>query len=81
MMASPTTTDMLAALRETHHNLPHRESWAYFEELRVGTGFGHGSQQSIDAFAIALWPREEHADLDCGPCGCTADLLLFMEGR
>jgi hypothetical protein len=52
---------MLAALREAHHNLPYRESWAFFDELRVGTGFGHGSQHSIDAFAIALWPSNHWA--------------------
>ena len=30
------------------------------------------------------WHRanpEEHAELGCGPCGCAADLLVFMEGR
>jgi hypothetical protein len=24
---------------------------------------------------------EEHTGLDCGPCGCANDLLVFMEGR
>ncbi|KKL28949.1 hypothetical protein LCGC14_2370020 [marine sediment metagenome] len=60
-MSEPTTAEMLIALRETHRNLPYRESWAFFDELRVGTGFGHGSEQSMDAFAIALWPSKHWA--------------------
>lgn len=60
-MSVPTTAEILSALREAHHNLPYRESWAFFDELRIGTGFGHNSEQSIDAFAIALWPSNHWA--------------------
>lgn len=37
----PTIVEIVAALRETHRNyLPNRESWAFFDGLRIGTGFG-----------------------------------------
>lgn len=58
----PTIVEIVAALRETHRNyLPNRESWAFFDGLRIGTGFGRCSEQSIDAFAIELWPSKNWA--------------------
>lgn len=57
--AAPTTKDAMAALHYLHRNVhPTREHWAFFEELRIGTGYGHSSEQRIDAFAIALWPSK-----------------------
>lgn len=57
----PDVSVIIAALRYLHKNYSCRESWAFFSELRVGTGFGRDSQQSIDAFAIALWPSDHWA--------------------
>lgn len=33
--------------------------WAYFEELRVGTGYGKGVEQRLDAWAMSLWPSTQ----------------------
>ena len=57
-MTDVTSTDILAALRSRHAG----EQWAFFKELRTGTGYNYGSkdglphEQRIDAFAINCWP-------------------------
>ena len=48
---NPTTIDMLDALEHIHSG---GDVWAFFRELRLGTGFARGSEQSLNAFAIAL---------------------------
>lgn len=59
----PTVAEMLTALRALHYNYSYgqtiREEWAFFEELRLGTGFTQ--EQRIDAFALALWPSKHWA--------------------
>ena len=57
-MNEPTTTDMLDALEYIHAG---GDAWAFFRELRLGTGFARGSEQRLDAFAIALWPSKQWA--------------------
>lgn len=34
--------------------------WAYFEELRIGTGFGKDSEQRLDAWAIHYHPSKRN---------------------
>lgn len=43
---------IVQALRSRHLG----DSWAFFRELRVGTGYGSGAEQRIDAWAMNLWP-------------------------
>lgn len=52
----PTVAEMLDAIRSLHRNYSYRNEWAFFDELRLGTGFRRDSAQSVDAFAISLWP-------------------------
>jgi len=49
----PTTADILSAIRRLHLG----NQWAFFEELRLGTGYGRGVEQRIDAFACGLWSK------------------------
>lgn len=49
-----TADDILQALRK--HHFAKKDEWAYFEELRIGTGYGPEAEQRIDAWAIALFP-------------------------
>ena len=59
---APTVAEILAALAGLHRNYAHRnDTWAFFDELRLGTGFRRDSAQSVDAFAIALWPTDHWA--------------------
>lgn len=52
---TPTTEDIIGALRRLHTNHGLSDSWSFFDELRLGTGFGRGVDQRIDAFAFGLW--------------------------
>lgn len=52
------TSEVLAVLRSTYQGRWNADKWAYFEELRVGTGYGRGVEQRIDAWAMHLWPSE-----------------------
>jgi len=45
--------EILAALA-MRHSPPER--WAFFRELRIGTGYGKGVEQRLDAWAMSLWP-------------------------
>jgi hypothetical protein len=58
---TPSVDDITAALHDLHRNYSYREHWAFFPELRIGTGYGKGSEQRIDAFALALWPSKNWA--------------------
>ncbi|KKL10407.1 hypothetical protein LCGC14_2556130 [marine sediment metagenome] len=49
----PTTADILSAIRRLHLG----NQWAFFEELRIGTGYGQGREQRMDAFACGLWSK------------------------
>lgn len=51
---SVSSATILAGLRKLH---PPRE-WAFFEEMRVGTGFGAQAEGRIDAWAMPLWPSQ-----------------------
>jgi hypothetical protein len=53
----PTTADILSAIRRIHTNHGLANRWAFFEELRLGTGYGQGVEQRIDAFACGLWTK------------------------
>ncbi len=54
----PTAEDIVAALRRYHAG----DSWAFFAELRVGTGYDRAvdAEQRLDAWAMALWPSERY---------------------
>ena len=54
----PTVPEMLAVLHDLHRNYAYRDAWAFFGDLRLGTGFRQDSAQTIDAFAVALWPSK-----------------------
>ena len=56
-MTEPTTADLVAAVRRIHTNHGLADSWAFFDELRLGTGYGRGKEQRIDAFACGLWSK------------------------
>lgn len=47
--------EIMAALRGRHRD---SRAWAYFEELRVGTGYRDGAEQRLDAWAMSLWPSK-----------------------
>jgi len=53
----PSASDILAAIRRIHTNHGLGDRWSFFEELRLGTGYGHGVEQRIDAFAFGLWSK------------------------
>ena len=53
----PCTADILSAIRRMHTNHGLSDCWAFFEELRLGTGYGRGVEQRIDAFACGLWTK------------------------
>ena len=52
-VTGPTSADILSAIRRMHMG----QEWAFFEELRLGTGYGRGVEQRIDAFACGLWTK------------------------
>jgi hypothetical protein len=54
---APTTADIVSAIRRLHTNHGLGDRWAFFEELRLGTGYGRGVEQRIDAFACGLWSK------------------------
>ena len=61
-----TSQEIMQALRSRY--LPHQvgaigpsERWAFFEELRIGTGYGKHSEQRIDAWVMSLWPSNGQA--------------------
>lgn len=45
------TRAIMAALRDRHQG-----EWAFFAELRIGTGYGKDAEQRLDAWAMNLWP-------------------------
>lgn len=59
-----TSADIIKALRKRHGN----REWAFFPELRVGTGYqtrrlakqGINPEQRLDAFAFNLYPSKKH---------------------
>lgn len=52
---SLTAKDIVKALRYLHPQRPHGE-WIFFEELRIGTGYGPDAEQRLDAWAMHTWP-------------------------
>lgn len=65
-MRSPSTVtaaEVLAELQNRHtpHMNGNAPSWVFFTELRVGTGFGPGAEQRIDAWAFHCWPSRREA--------------------
>lgn len=52
--AAPATTNDIMSVLRSHHTPA--DQWAYFEELRIGTGYGKGQEQRLDAWAMHLWP-------------------------
>lgn len=49
-----TSLELLIELRKLHP----RNAWAFFEEMRLGTGYGGTVQQRLDAWAICLYPQK-----------------------
>jgi hypothetical protein len=60
------SSDVLRALRQRHGKGEGAAEWAFFEELRVGTGYqtietratGTNPEQRLDAWAINLYPSK-----------------------
>lgn len=57
-LEAATTAHILALLEARHQPA---DQWAYFEELRTGTGYGKGAEQRLDAWAMHLWPSHRFA--------------------
>lgn len=60
--------DIVAALRRKYADVGRSNEWAFFEELRVGTGYkwarrgkgkAHNPEQRLDAFVMNLWPSKQ----------------------
>lgn len=60
-LQEPTTSEILAALRDNYTSKHFETHIAFFEELRIGTGYGKDNEQRIDAFTINLYPSERLA--------------------
>ena len=54
-----TAASIVEALRRYHDGARYGAPWAFFAELRIGTGYGREAEQRIDAWAIALWPSAD----------------------
>lgn len=46
---------IIEALRKRHP----KDQWAFFPELRIGTGAGKDAEQRLDVWAIAYWPSTQ----------------------
>lgn len=55
------TQRILDELRARYGSKSKPEQWVFFEELRVGTGYGAGAEQRIDAWAMNLYPSKQLA--------------------
>jgi hypothetical protein len=57
-----TAAQILEALRRRHPPERYPYKWAFFSELRCGTGYtGRADvEQRLDAFAVNLWPSERY---------------------
>ena len=51
MTDAHTADHILAALKERHSG----REWAFFPELRLGTGYGVDAEQRIDAYVVGMW--------------------------
>lgn len=56
ILAVPTTAEILSVLAGYHAG----DEWAFFKELAIGTGFGRGVPQRLDAWAMHLWPSHHY---------------------
>lgn len=45
---------------KTLANMHDPAKWAFFEELRIGTGFGKDSEQRLDAWAVHYYPSKRN---------------------
>jgi len=54
-----TAASIIEALRRHHSGASYGAPWAFFAELRIGTGYGREAEQRIDAWAMALWPSAQ----------------------
>ena len=50
------TADEIGSLLRTKYPA---DEWVFFEELRVGTGYGKNAEQEIDAWAMNTWPSKD----------------------
>jgi len=50
------TEEVLEVLKNMHDP----RKWAFFEELRIGTGYGKDSEQRFDAWAIHYYPSKRN---------------------
>ena len=51
------------ALRQHYAQRKFREQWAFFGELRLGTGYADISEKRIDAFVLNLWPSKNYRSI------------------
>lgn len=57
MKVEKTSSTILVELLRARHTPP---EWAFFAELRTGTGYGRDAIQHLDAFALDLYPSKEY---------------------
>jgi len=50
------TEDVLLALQLLHPP----DQWAFFDELRIGTGYGKDNEQRLDAWAVHYFPSKQN---------------------
>ena len=53
------TPEVMHRLKMSHDP----QKWAFFEELRIGTGFGKDSEQRLDAWAIHYHPSKRNVSI------------------
>lgn len=52
-----TESDIIELLKERYSGNPQKQrEWAFFEKLRIGTGYGPDADQEIDAWVMNLYP-------------------------
>jgi len=50
------TPELMIALASIHPP----DKWAFFDELRIGGGYGHNSEQRFDGYAIHYYPSKQN---------------------
>lgn len=56
LMPSVSASQILKALEEAHDP----KQWAFFHELRIGTGYGKDSEQRLDSWSIHYFPSKRN---------------------
>lgn len=55
-IANLNTEQVMEVLKNMHNP----EEWAFFEEMRIGTGFGKDAEQRLDGWAIHYYPSKKN---------------------